>query len=114
MGLGRRDILLGRIGADHRCAEPRQRLRQDAGAAADIEDAQAVEAVEFLGVEVEMGRRLGADIGQAQRVELMQRRHWPARVPPGSGHAREPLDFGGVDAGSAGFGVHHGAVLERT
>ncbi len=40
------DIAAGRIGADDRGAEPRQRLGQNAAAAADVEHAQAGEAVE--------------------------------------------------------------------
>ncbi len=41
MALRNRDIAVGRIGPDNAGAEPRQRLRQDAAAAADIENAQA-------------------------------------------------------------------------
>ena len=51
------DIGLGRVGADDLRAEPRQRLGQDAAAAADIEDAQAREAADLLGFAPEMRRR---------------------------------------------------------
>ena len=40
------DIRVRRIGADHRGAKPRQRLRKDAAAATDIEDAQPRQAIE--------------------------------------------------------------------
>ena len=86
------------IGADHRGAEPGQRLGQDAAAAADVEDAQARQAAEPLGVAVEMrGRRLVADIAEPHRIELVQRRHLAARVPPFGGQRRKPLDLGLVD-----------------
>ena len=43
-----------RIGAHHGSAQARQRLAQDAAAAADVEDAQPFEAVEPLAVALEL------------------------------------------------------------
>ena len=48
------DIGGGRVGADHGSAEARQRLAQDAAAAADVEDAQAGKRVESLLVAPEL------------------------------------------------------------
>ena len=82
MALRRRDVLFRRVGADHRCAEPRQRLGQNPAAAADVEDAQARKAVETLGVAAEARRGVVADVGEAHRIELVQHRHGAMRVPP--------------------------------
>ena len=76
------DVGGGGIDADHLRAEPRERLAQQPGAAADIEQAQAREAVEALGVAVELAAGGVADIGQPQRVDLVQRRHLAVGVPP--------------------------------
>ena len=92
------DVLLGRIGPDHLRTKPRQGLGQNTGAAADIEHAQAVEAVELLGVAVKARRGLIADIAEPDGIELVQRRHRPARIPPTGGQAREALHFGSIDA----------------
>ena len=92
-----RDIAVGRIGADDGRAKPRQRLRQNAAAAADIEDAQAGEAVEPLRIAAEMIGGAIADIGKPDRVEFVQRRHRSARVPPLAGEPRKARDFVLVD-----------------
>ena len=94
MQLCHRDIALGRIGADDGRAEPRQRLRQNAAAAADIEDAQAFQAIELLGVAVEPLAGGVADVGEPHRIELVQHRHLAARVPPLLGQRRKARDFG--------------------
>jgi hypothetical protein len=51
-----------------------------------------------------MQRRLIADIGEPHRIELVQRRHRAALVPPGFGHALEMRDFVPVD-GRGGGGI---------
>ena len=81
-----RDVAGRRIGANDRGAKPRQRLGKDAAAAADIEDAQAFEVVELLRIAAEMLGGAVADISEADRVELVQGRHRPMRVPPLAGH----------------------------
>ena len=101
VGLCHRNVLCRRIGADHRRAEPRQRLTQDAGPAADIEEAQARKAIEALRIAAEMLGRAVADVGQPDRIELVQRGHRPVRVPPLAGEPREAGHFVLVD----GFGA---------
>ena len=62
MALRHRDVAFRRVGADHRRAEPRQRLGQDAAAAADIENPQAGETVETARITAEMRGGAVADI----------------------------------------------------
>ena len=94
------DVAGRRIGADHAGAKACQRLGENAAAAADIEDAQAFEAVEPLGVTAEMLGGAVADISEADRVELVQGRHRPMRVPPLAGQPREARDFVAIDGAS--------------
>jgi hypothetical protein len=102
--IGKRGVLLRRLDVGRRRvyphhvgAQPGQRLGQDAAAAADVEDAQALERVEPPGVAVEASGDPVADVADAQRIELVQRRHLAARVPPFGGQRREALDLGRVD-----------------
>ena len=74
-----------RIGPDHRRAEARERLAQEAAAAADIEDSQAAEAGWARGVAAEPPAGRVADIGEANRIEIVQDRHFAVRVPPLAG-----------------------------
>src|SRR5205823_2539141 len=76
------DIGPRRVGADHRCTKPRQRLAQNAAPAPDVEDPQVCEAAGPLGVAVELTAGRVPDIGEAGRIELVQHRHLAARVPP--------------------------------
>ena len=59
------------------------------------------EAVEALRIAAEMRGRAVADIGQPHRIELVQRRHRPVRVPPLAGEPRKSRHFVLVD----GFGA---------
>src|SRR3979490_2859054 len=59
----------------------------------DIEDAQARQAVEPLGVAREPPAGGIADIGEADRIELVQRRHLAARIPPLARQRRETRDL---------------------
>ncbi len=86
-------------------AKPRQGLAQDAAAAADVEDAQAREAVEPLAVAPELPAGRLLDVAEPHRVELVQHAHLAARVPPGRGQRREARDLVGVDGRPAGRGV---------
>ena len=97
MGLGGLDILRRRVDAGHIGAEPRQRLAHEPAAAADIEHAQAGEARRPLGVAAESAAELVADIGQAQRVDAVERPEGTALVPPLPGEPGEPCDFLGVE-----------------
>ena len=112
--LGGRNVFLGRIGADHPRAQARERLRKNAAAAADIEHAQVLEAVELLRIATKARRRLIADIGEPDRIELVQRRHGPARIPPIRGKARETLNLGLIDAGYTGFSGNHSNTLAKS
>ncbi len=101
------DVVLGGIGADDISAKPRQRLAENAAAAADIENPQPGEAVEPRRIAAEMRGGAIANVGKAHRIELVQRRHGPARVPPLPGKAREPRDLFAVNGTGLGWlGVH--------
>jgi hypothetical protein len=76
------DIVFRRIGADHLRTQPRQRLRQDAAAATDIQHAQAFQTVQLFWIAVELRRGLVADIAEPNGIELVQGRHGAARIPP--------------------------------
>ncbi len=102
-----RDVAFRGVGADDGSAEPCQGLAEDAAAAADIENPQAGEAVEPLRIAAEMRGGMVADIGKADRIELVQCRHRPARVPPLPGEARESRDLFLVNgAGGGWLSVH--------
>jgi hypothetical protein len=92
-----RDIGGGGIDPDHLGAEPRERLAQQPGAAADIEDAQAGKAVQAFDVALELAAGGVADIGQPQRIDLVQRGHLAPGVPPLVRQFREFGDFGRID-----------------
>jgi hypothetical protein len=78
----RRDVAGGRIDSDYLRAEPGERLAQQSGAAADVEDAQAGQAVQAFDVALELAAGGVANIGQPQRVDPVQRRHLAVGVPP--------------------------------
>ena len=82
MQFRRRDIAFGRIDPDHLGAEPGERLAQQPGAAADIEDAQAGKAIQAFDVALELAAGGVADIAQPQRIDLVQRRHLAVGIPP--------------------------------
>src|SRR5579863_6317230 len=56
-----------------------------------------------------------ANVSEADRIEFMQRRHRPARIPPFPRHARKPRDFVRIDgAGRYELAIHvtiHVAVV---
>ena len=81
-------------------AEAGQRLAQNAATASDIEETQAREAAEARRLAAEMLGRKIADISQPDRIEFVQGRHRPTRVPPLAGQAREAGNLVAVD----GFG----------
>ena len=109
--LGDFDRRPGRVGADDRGAEPRQRLAQDTAAAADVEKAQAREAVEPLGIAVECGGHLVADIADAGRIELVQCLGLAVRIPP-FGERRESCDLGLIDGGRMDGPLRHAQLLQ--
>ncbi len=93
------DVVRRRIGPHHPGAEPRQRLAQNAAAAADIENADAIEARRMAGVATELPAHRIPDIGEPDWIELMQHRHLSARVPPFPGEPGKAVDLGGIDCG---------------
>lgn len=66
MKFGDRDVGGRRIYTDHLRAKTRQRLAQQASAAANVENAQSRQAIQTLRVAVELAARRIADIGQPQ------------------------------------------------
>src|SRR5579859_6984439 len=86
------DAVGHRIDADHFGAKPRQRLAQHAAAAADVEDAQALQAVEPRRIAGKMRRGAVADIAEPHRIEAVQRRPGAVRIPPLAGEPREMRD----------------------
>ena len=113
MELRRLDVGLRRIGADHGRAEPRQRLGQNPAAAADIEKAQTLEAAELLGIAAEPRRRLVPDVTEPHRIELVQRRHLAARIPPLAGQRGKAFDLGLVHRGCFATHVNNTDLIVR-
>src|SRR5690606_33981098 len=72
-------------------------------AAADVEEAQALEGPRLTRVAPETLRYLVADIGKAHRIELVQRAEFAIRVPPFGGECGKAFHFRGVDRRSLLF-----------
>src|SRR6266852_4065223 len=66
----------------------------------------------MAGVATELPAHGIPDIGEPDRIELMQHRHLSVRVPPFSGKPGEAADLGGID-GSVGKGVCRGVCMCR-
>jgi hypothetical protein len=82
MQIGRGNIGRRRIDTGHLCTKPRERFAQQARTTADIEQAQAIEAIQAARIAIELPAGGVADEGQPQRIDLVQRRHFAARIPP--------------------------------
>ena len=83
MALRDGDIARRRVNAGDCGAEPRQRLRQNAAAAADVENAQAIEGpCRVKRGRLEMCGDLLAQIAEPHRVDLVQRLHRAFEIPP--------------------------------
>lgn len=104
MQLRHLDVGLGSVGPDHLGAEAGHRLAQKPAAAADVEDAQALERTGFAWIAPEALRHLVADIGEADGVELVQRAKLAVRVPPFGGKRGKAFHFRGIDGRSSGVG----------
>ncbi|MGY4366349.1 hypothetical protein ACVW1A_002414 [Bradyrhizobium sp. LB1.3] len=76
------DVADRRIDADDLRTQARQRLAQQAGAAADVEHAQTAEAVQAAQVAFELAAGRIADVAEPQRVDPVQRGHLAVWVPP--------------------------------
>ena len=90
------DVALGGVDADDFGAEPRQRFGQQAAAAADIDDAEALQGQHARRVAAEAGADRVADIADANRVVLVQRLELAARVPPFRRDGAEAGDLPGI------------------
>ncbi len=102
---GRLDVLFRRIDAGDGGPEPCHGFGQKPAAAADIEEAQALEGQAFQRVAPEAGRHLLLDELQADGIEHMQHPEFTFGVPPFGGHAGEFLDFRGIEGGGEGCHV---------
>ena len=99
MPFGNADIVGGGIDAGDMGAQPRQRLGEQAAAAADIEQAEACERADFARV-ARVAARIGkmladviADIGDAHGVEFVQRAHGAFFGPP---FGTQPVESGDI------------------
>src|SRR5439155_19188952 len=102
---GDADVLLRGVDARDLETKPGHRLAQESAAAANIKKAQPLEGLAPLGVTPEPRQRLLADEGQPRRIEPVQRRELPPRIPPPLRQGGEPRDLCGVDAA-------HGSLLD--
>ena len=105
---GHGDVARGGVGTDHRRAQPRHRLAQQPAAAADVEQAQALERRPGREIAVELRRDLLGDVAQPAGVEHVQRLELAVLVPPFGGHRLELGDLLRVDGGAGGIGLRHG------
>ena len=96
MGLGRADIALRGICPCDGEAEPRHGLRQQASAAADIQQRQSIERAQGTRVAAEMGGHLALEERQPHRIEFVQRGKLARGIPPLRCDGGELGDFGGV------------------
>ena len=88
MELGDRDIGGRGVEPGHRCAEPRQRLGQDARRRSRHRECVRPSSERRRArIATEAPAGLVADIGEPHRVEPVQDLHGPFRVPPGLGRS---------------------------
>ena len=88
-GMRLRDLDIARRGVDrrHGGAKTRQRLGEKPGAAADVEQAEPAQGLRPVTLaRASLDRKIAADHvaqkGDADRVQLVQRRHRPVLAPP--------------------------------
>jgi hypothetical protein len=91
---GHGDVACSGLDPHHVGAEPRQRLAQHARAAADVEDAQALQAVG-----AELPAPGAPDIVEPHGIVAMQPARLAIGVPPGRRRGIEAGDLGAVDGG---------------
>ena len=106
---GSLDVLLRRICPQNRRAKPGHGLRQQAAAAADVEEAQTRKGQALKRIARIAGGDLFAYVFDPQRVEPVQKRETAGGVPPFGGKGRELLHFGRLDADR-----HRGSGPERS
>ncbi len=108
MKAGGRDILGRGVQAGHLRTQTRQRLRQQARAAADIECLLARQRPPFARIEAPDRVDLCSQIAQTRRIQPVQHRRRAPGIPPVGGELAEKGGFGGVDRGA---GDGHGRAL---
>ena len=79
---GGADVTLGGIDARHLGPEPGHGLGEETAAAADIEEGQALIGAAVERIAAETGGQLLANIGEADRIELVKDGELAVRVPP--------------------------------
>ena len=87
-----------RIDADDIGAQPRQRLGEQSGPAADVEEVDSGERRADPRLKLEMPHDQVARPADPDRVHAMQRRHRPVRIPPRVAQRLEARDLVGHDA----------------
>ena len=114
------DVLRRGIDRRHLGAQPLERLRQQTGAAADVQRALPGEGSEAFRIEIEVPVRLLTDVAQPHRVQAVEHGRRAARIPPVHGHRTEVCRFTRHDTfvrrrGDIGIGcyscVGHGCLL---
>ena len=94
------DGICGWIDTGDDTAEAREWFRDQATAASDIQDADAIEYAQFgPGLREALGNDRVADEFEPCRADLMQRAEIAVRIPPLLRQHVEAIDFGGVEGG---------------
>ncbi len=86
-----------RVDARHARAQPGQRLGQQAAATADVENTQSLERPYLSLCRRKCFKCPVADVGEAHRIEFVERLELARRVPPLVGHGRKLGDLVRVD-----------------
>ena len=89
MGAGGEDVLFGSVGPGDSKAQPGHWFAEKAAAAADIQQAEALEGPQCRGRAAKMAGGFLADKGKPDRIEFVQGREFALRVPPFRGNDRE-------------------------
>jgi hypothetical protein len=114
---GDADVFFGDLCAGNFGAEVVDGFAEDAAAAADVEDVEALEGALGVGVAGEGGAEAVADVAESEGVEFVQGPEGALFVPPAVGEFFEVFDFarvdvggGEVDGGHGGCGVGRGVL----
>ena len=102
MGAGDFHRLHPGIDPGDRRAQPGHRLADQAAAASEVDNAQAVERPAARRVQAEVSADRVANQAEPRRVQPVQRRKLAARIPPFPGHGGEAGNLGLVDRRAGG------------
>ena len=101
--VGRRLDARGReVDPGHRGAQARERLAQQAAAAADVERGKPRKRLRRQGIAPEVRADAIAHVAEAGRIELVQRRQRAGLVPPVRREVRKTLELSGIGAACHG------------